>query len=115
MATKIEISHDKKKYTLEFTRQSVRQLEAQGFVLEQISDKPVTMIPLLFYGAFMKNHKGIKRSLVDEIYESIPNKFNEESGFMTTLIEMYAETIQTLTEDKEIDEGNAATWKVVKG
>ena len=114
MATKITITYQNKDYTLEYSRQSVRQLEGQGFVLSQLAEKPVTMMPLLFYGAFIKNNKGIKRSLVDEIYENIPNKF-EEDGFMNTLIEMYSETINSLTDSKEIEEGNAATWKVVKG
>lgn len=115
MSTKITVTYQRKDYTLEFSRQSVKQLESQGFVLAQVAEKPMTMIPLLFYGAFMKNHKGIKRTLVDEIYDHIIDKFDDESGFMNTLIEMYSDTINTLTDNKDIDEGNAATWKVVKG
>lgn len=114
MATKITVSYQGKEYTLEYTRQTVRQLESQGFILAQLVDKPVTMMPLLFYGAFLQHHKGIKRSLVDEMYENMLNKVGDE-GLVNVLIEMYSETINTLTEDKEIEEGNAATWKVVKG
>ncbi len=116
MSTKINVEYQKHEYVLEFSRNSVRAMEQQGFVLEQISDKPVTMIPLLVYGAFMKNHKGIKRQLVDEIYEHITDKIGDgENGFIQALLEMYAETVSTLTDGASVDEGNAAVWKVTKG
>ena len=118
MATKITVTYKKNEYTLEYSRNAVRQMEAQGFVLDQISEKPMTMVPLLVYGAFAKHHKGIKRNLMDEIYEHITDKISEgdEGGFIQVLLEMYAETVNTLTDNTEvIDEGNRAVWKVQKG
>ena len=117
MSTKITIEYQKKEYVLEYSRNSVKQMEQQGFILDQISEKPMTMVPLLVYGAFMKNNKGIKRSLVDEIYENLIDKAGDEEtqGFIATLAEMYAETVQTLTDTKNVDEGNRAVWKVTKG
>ena len=117
MSTKITVTYKKNEYVLEYSRQAVKQMEDQGFVVDQLGDKPVTMIPLLVYGAFIKNNRGIKRSLVDEIYENIVGKIGRdgEEGFIQTLLEMYAETVQTLTDNDSVDEGNAATWKVTKG
>ena len=116
MATKITVKYQKSEYTLEYSRNAVKQMEQQGFVLDQIGDKPMTMVPLLVYGAFMKHHKGIKRNLVDEIYEHITDKVGDgENGFIQALLEMYAETVNTLTDNSSVDEGNAATWKVTKG
>lgn len=116
MSTRITVTYDKKSYDLEFSRNAVKQMEQQGFVLDQIGDKPMTMIPLLVYGAFMKHNKGIKRSLVDEIYEHITDKVSDnENGFINALLEMYAETVTTLTDNGSVDEGNAAIWKVTKG
>ena len=116
MSTKITVTYNKKHYDLEYSRNSVKQMEQQGFVLDQIGDKPMTMVPLLVYGAFMKNHKGIKRALVDEIYDHITDKVGDgENGFIQALLEMYADTVNTLTENNSVDEGNAATWKVSKG
>ena len=63
MAMKITITYQKKNYDLEFSRTTAGQIEDQGFVLEQISEKPVKMIPLLFYGAFLKHNRGISRKL----------------------------------------------------
>ena len=106
--SKITLNYNEKDYTLEYNRQSVRMIEGQGFVLDQISEKPVTMIPMLFSGAFIKNHRGMKRALIDEIYEEVADK----SGLLSALMEMYAETISSLTDEKEV-EGNAI-WAVVK-
>ena len=114
--SKITINYGKAEYTLEYNRQSVKTMEAQGFVLDELTSKPMTMIPLMFQGAFIKNHKGIKRALVDEIYEHIVDKIGDgEDGFIQVLLEMYAETVNTLTDNSAVDEGNAATWKVTKG
>ena len=117
MSTKITVSYQDNEYVLEFSRMTAKQIEDQGFVLDQLGDKPATMIPLLVYGAFMKNNRGIKRSLVDEIYANIVNKVGSdgEEGFINILGEMYAETVSTLVGDAPADEGNAATWKVTKG
>ena len=116
MSTKININYNKNEYVLEFSRNAVKQMEQQGFVLEKLSEQPMSMIPLLVYGAFIKNHKGIKRSLVDEIYDHIANKIGDgDDGFIHALLEMYAETVNTLTDNANADEGNMAVWKVTKG
>ena len=117
MATKITVTYKDHEYVLEFTRNTAKQIEDQGFVLDQLTDKPATMIPMLVYGAFLKHNRGIKRALVDEIYENIVGKIGSdgEEGFINTLGEMYAETVSSLMNDDNIEEGNAATWKVTKG
>lgn len=105
--SKISLTYEKKDYILEYNRQSVKTMESQGFVLEELTSKPMTMIPMLFQGAFIKNHRGIKRNLMDEIFEEVANK----TALMEALMEMYAETLTTLTEGS--GEGNA-TWAMVK-
>ena len=116
MSTTITVTYDEQTYNLEYSRNAVKTMEQQGFVLDQIGDKPMTMVPLLVYGAFIKNHKGIKRALVDEIYEHIADKVGDgDTGFIQALLEMYSETVNTLTDNSSVDEGNVATWKVSKG
>ena len=105
--SKIVLTHENKEYVLEYNRQSVRQIEGQGFVLEKITEKPVTMIPLLFEGAFIKNCRGIKRKTIDDIY----NGLGDKTGLIEALMEMYVETISTLTDDNA--EGNVS-WAIVK-
>jgi hypothetical protein len=117
MSTKITVTYQDKDYILEYSRATAKQVEDNGFILDQLTDKPATMIPLLVYGAFAKHNRGIKRALVDEIYENLIGKVGKdgEEGFINILAEMYAETISTLTDETTVDEGNAATWKVTKG
>lgn len=117
MSTKITISYQKKNYDLEYSRTTAGQIEDMGFVLEQISEKPNKMIPLLFYGAFLKHNRGIKPQQTNEIWDNLVNKSGEDgdNGIVGVLAEMYAETVNTLTESKSEDEGNAAVWKVTKG
>lgn len=116
MSTKINISYKKKDYTLEFSRTTAAQIEEQGFILDQLSEKPNKMIPLLVYGAFLKHNRGIKRNQVDEIYKNLIGKSgdDENQGFILTLAEMYAETVETLTDTKDVEEGNQAVWSVSK-
>lgn len=105
--SKIVLNYEKKEYVLEYNRQSVKQMEGQGFVLDELATKPMTMIPMLFSGAFIKNCRGTKRSTIDEIYDGIGDK----TALMEALMEMYAETLSTLTEDNS--EGNV-TWTLNK-
>ena len=107
---KINLTYDKKEYTLEYNRQSVKTMESQGFVLEELTAKPMTMIPLLFSGAFIKNHSGkdgVKRKVIDEIFDEIPDK----TALMEALMEMYADTLGSLTDSKS--EGNVS-WAMTK-
>ena len=105
--SKIVLNHEDKEYVLEYNRQSVKMMEGQGFVLDELVSKPMTMIPLLFSGAFIKNCKGTKRNVIDEIFKGISDK-NE---LLEALMEMYTETLSTLTDST--DEGNV-TWTLQK-
>lgn len=105
--SKITMTYGKTEYVLEYNRQSVKTLEGQGFRLDEITAMPMTMIPMLFHGAFFKNHKGVKRNTIDEIYEGIGDK----TGLIQALAEMYAETLSALTDDSS--EGNV-TWALTK-
>lgn len=116
MATKITVTYKNEEYTLEYTRSTARAIENMGYKNDELVDKPVTMIPLLVYGAFMRHHRNLKQKEIDEIYDNIVGKVGKEGeeGFIGVLREMYAETASTLMDDKPADEGNAATWKVTK-
>ena len=54
MAKQITLKNNEGKvYTLEYTRQTVKMMERQGFVPEKVSEQPMTYLPTLFAGAFM--------------------------------------------------------------
>ena len=117
MATQITLTYKNEKYTLEYTRLTASAIEKQGFALDELTSKPNIMIPLLVYGAFMRYHRDLKQKFIDEIYANLVNKSGKEGeeGFIGVLADMYAETVSTLTDENAVDEGNAATWTVIKG
>ena len=103
---RIKFDYKGQHYELCYTRESVRQIEAQGFVLEEVGTKPTTMIPLLFYGAFFVHHRGIKRKLTDEIWEQIKGE-----EIIKALAEMYSETIADLMGVEEDSNPNRIVWE----
>ena len=104
----INFTYEDRGYKLAFSRESVRTLETQGFDIDAISSQPVTMIPLLFYGAFHVYHRGIKRKKVDEIWEDMENK----EGLVLKLVELYSETIEDLLGESEGAEAKKIKWEV---
>lgn len=104
MATRITFSAGDRDYCLEYTKRTVKMMEDRGFAPEKIVESPMTYLPELFAGAFLANHRFVKREVINELYESMEDK----QELVSTLIEMYNEPIKALTSDSE--EGNAIKW-----
>lgn len=107
MAKQIKITFNDEDYILEYTRRTAEAMERNGFDINAISSKPNTQIPMLFAGAFLCHHKRTKEETIDTIFKKLTNK--EE--LIGKLVEMYAETVTTLLEDPDSEQGNAS-WKV---
>ena len=109
MAKQIRFRYDEVDYTLEFTRKSVETMERNGFVITEVFEKPMTLLPTLFAGAFLAHHRSTKREVIDEIYDSLPNK----QDLISKLAEMYNEPIAALLDEPEVEEGKVeweANW-----
>lgn len=102
MAKTLEFTYKGVDYTLEFTRKTVTRMEQNGFNINDISDKPMTVLPDLFEGAFKAHHPYLKTGVIDEIY----SKFTNKAELVNKLAEMYYEPLATLMEEPEDDEGN---------
>ena len=102
----IHFTYDDVPYTLEYTRNTIRQMERRGFIAKDVQDKPATGIPDLFAGAFLAHHKYLKREKIDEIY----NNLKDKSTLVTKLVDLYNEPILSLIEDEE-GQGNV-DWTV---
>ena len=114
MAKTITFTFEKTAYTLEFTRETVSALEQNGLSLsdvQNISDKPINTVMLLFTGAFMAHHRKAAtiKGLVERIWASIPDK----RELIDALVEMYTEPVNALMEEPEDDKGKT-TWTVNK-
>lgn len=109
MAKQLRFTYDGKDYTLEFTRRTVMEMEKKGFIASNITDKPMTMLPALFAGAFLAHHRWVKEDVINDIYSKLTNK----EDLIGKLAEMYNEPIMALVEEPENIEGNldwTATW-----
>lgn len=102
MAKTINFNYNGVPYVLEFTRETVSTMEKQGFNLDDIDNKPMTIIPTLFAGAFMANHKHTSKKIIEAIYSKLPNK----QELIVRLAEMYREPIESMIDENEDEEGN---------
>ncbi len=108
MAKQINFEYKGKEYTLEYTRESIRQMEREGFVASEISTKPMSTLPKLFSGAFKAHHRfDAKPKLIDEMFGLFTNK----AALFEKLAEMYSEPMECMMDDV-VDEGNAIAWDV---
>ena len=109
MSKQLRFTYQDKEYCLEYTRKSVEMMERNGFVVSDIQDKPMTTLPALFAGAFLANHRFVKKEIIDEIFSKMGNK----SDLIGKLAEMYNEPIKALIDEPEEAEGNldwTASW-----
>lgn len=109
MAKQIVFTYGDKEYTLEFTRRTVKQMEDEGFVARDIDNRPMTLLPALFAGAFKAHHRFVKPELIDEIYANMPHK----DKLIERLAEMFNEPIMSLMEEPEKSAKNVdwmASW-----
>lgn len=104
MSKQITFEFEGKEYTLEFTRNTVRQMERRGFVADDITTRPMTVLPDLFAGAFLANHGQLKREKIDKIYPFMGDK----QKLIGALTDMYNETIESLLDEPE--EGKNVSW-----
>lgn len=102
MVKQLKFSYQDKEYTLEFTRKTVAEMERKGFIADEVSEKPMSTLPVLFGGAFLAHHKYVKPEIINEIFDKMTNK----EDLIGKLAEMYAEPILSLIEEPEEAEGN---------
>lgn len=107
MAKQMTFTYDGKEYTLEFTRRTVKQMEDEGFVAQDIDRKPMTLLPALFAGAFKAHHRFVKQDVIDEIYKGMPCK--EE--LVGKLAEMYNDPIAALMEEPDDKSVKNVEWE----
>lgn len=111
MNTKITFEKDGNKYVLEYDRKSIATMEQMGFNINEFTNKPMTMLPLAFKGLFIRNHKFVKDSFIDECFDNFKNKEKLIETIGTMLTETY-ETLTTEKDEKGNDLGNI-DWEIV--
>jgi hypothetical protein len=106
MAKTIQFTYEGTDYTLEFTRRTVKQMEKSGFNVNEIGDKPMTLLPQFFAGSFLAHHPRVKEETVNAIYSRLPNK----ESLIEKLVEMYNDPLNTLVDEPE-DDSKKVEWR----
>ena len=83
-----------REYTLEYNRKSVVKAESAGFDINKLESSSMTMIPLLFWGAFLMHHPYMTKDQTDKILFDGLGGLNDEE--MAYLGKLYAAPFQTL-------------------
>lgn len=105
-ANQINFEYNGKRYCLEYTRESVKQMEAAGFSANDIGDKPATRIEQLWAGAFLANHRKVSGNVIQELY----GKMKDKDALLKKLAEMYNATLSYLLPDEDEDSEGNVEW-----
>lgn len=88
-----------REYTLEFSRKTVTKVEAAGFDMNKMDSAPMTMLPLLFWGAFLMHHPYMKQEDTNRIlFDGLHGLSAEEAEYLGKL---YSEPFSTLLSGDE--------------
>lgn len=100
----INFDYNGKHYCLEYTRETVKLMEAAGFNPNDMGDKPATRLEQLWAGAFIAHHRKVSDTVIKDLYDKMKNK----EKLLDALRNMLAETYESLlpASDEEDDEGN---------
>lgn len=107
MNKEIKIPYKGIEYSLRFTRGSVRMLEERGFNIHEMDKMPATRIPELFAGAFIANHRCVRKEIINEIYD----KLNDKVELLSMLMELYNEPLEVLLADVDESEEGKLVWE----
>lgn len=98
-----------REFTLDYTRKTVVKAERAGLDVQAMDSKPMTMIYLMFWGAFQAHHPQMTQEqtdkILDEQFGGIEGlsavKNDEGETLMEHLGKLYAAPFNTLKPDEE--------------
>ena len=108
--TRIEFEYDGQAITLEYTADSLKKMETDGFDFSTIEKHIITAPAEIFCGAFIANHPGIPKKTRLKIYEELCAETEDgEQSLMDVIGSMLAEAVDEITRPR----GNVK-WRIVK-
>lgn len=107
--TKVEFTYDNTDYTLEFTADSLRKMEREGFNFRTAEDRLVTVNEDIFCGAFIEHHNNVPKAKRLEIYKQLEEMSDGENNIDDVIGQMMSEAVDEL----RTHTGNVS-WRVRK-
>ena len=94
----IKDSEGNTKYVLEFSRATAEFAEAQGLIISEVEQKPLSTMDKLFFFAFRKNHPRVTKAEADKVLEDVGGMSDQ---LLVRLVELYTETANSLLATEE--------------
>ena len=97
---KCTINVNEKDYDLVLTRDTVKWLEGNGFVLEDFEKKPITYYDILWNAGFIENYPHVHPQLAFKLMNSYEEEGGDVKEVIRFMIEEYTNFINALTDTK---------------
>lgn len=98
-----------KVYELDFSRESVRYVESQGFKIDETFEFPNVNIPKLFYYAFRKNHKNVSLNKTNELLETMGGITEKIAVRLVDLYMQATASNNVIQEDEDLEKNSRVT------
>ena len=112
MSKKIVVELKGNEYTLMYTRNAIKKLEADGFSFADIEDRPVTSMDMVIGHAFATKHPYLKDKEINELLDELYDTYNVQEIF-ETLTEMMMQAIPNFNKDEKEDK-ERKNFKIVE-
>lgn len=97
---KLKIQIKDKEYTLEMNRESIKWLEANGFIASDFENKPITYADLVWNSLFLKNHPDVNKNLSIKLMDEYIEEGKSVGAVLNFALEEYSTFINALTDIK---------------
>ena len=96
-------------YVLDFSRESVRFVEAQNFKIDETFDFPNTNIPKLFYYAFRMHHKKMAKNQTDALLDKMGGLTGKIAERLVLLYQQATTSNNILQDDEDLEKNSHVT------
>ena len=112
MSKKIVVELKGVEYTLMYTRNAIKKLEADGFSFSDIENKPVTSMDMVVSHAFSTKQPYLKEKEINKLLDELYATYDVQEIF-ETLTEMMMEAIPNFNKDEKEDK-ERKNFKIVE-
>ena len=96
-------------YVLDFSRESVRFVEAQNFKIDETFDFPNTNIPKLFYYAFRMHHKKMAKNQTDALLDKMGGLTGKIAERLVLLYQQATTSNNIIQDDEDLEKNSHVT------
>ena len=101
----IKVTFEGKSYELTYTRETIKQMENTGFDIQMLAHQPTVLGDKMFAGAFLAKCKGVKRKVIDDIWNHMD--IESKNNVLAALADIYGDAMNSLADD-----GKKVTWEI---